>query len=45
MLWEAGQSQAAAAVFGTVLTVEPLSADALAGRGQIRAERGRLGSP
>ena len=40
VLWQAGQSQAAAAVFGTVLTVEPQSADALAGRGQIRAERG-----
>jgi len=36
----AGQSQAASAVFGTVLAVEPDSADALAGRGQIRAERG-----
>lgn len=40
VLWEAGESQAAAAVFGSVLTVEPLSADALAGRGQISAERG-----
>ncbi len=40
VLWQAGQSQAAAAVFGTVLTVEPQSADALAGRGQISAERG-----
>ena len=39
-LWHAGQSQAASAVFGTVLAVEPESADALAGRGQIRAERG-----
>jgi tetratricopeptide (TPR) repeat protein len=39
-LWHSGQSQAASAVFGTVLTVEPESADALAGRGQIRAERG-----
>lgn len=40
VLWHSGQSQAAVAVFGTVLTVEPQSADALAGRGQIRAERG-----
>jgi tetratricopeptide (TPR) repeat protein len=39
-LWRSGQSQAAAAVFGAVLSVEPESADALAGRGQIRAERG-----
>lgn len=39
-LWRAGQSQAASAVFGTVLAVEPESVDALAGRGQIRAERG-----
>jgi tetratricopeptide (TPR) repeat protein len=39
-LWLADQSQAAAAVFGAVLFVEPDSADALAGRGQIRAERG-----
>jgi tetratricopeptide (TPR) repeat protein len=39
-LWHAGQSQAASAVFGTVLAVEPDSTDALAGRGQIRAERG-----
>jgi tetratricopeptide (TPR) repeat protein len=40
VLWRTGQSQAASAVFGTVLTVEPDSAGALAGRGQIRAERG-----
>lgn len=39
-LWLADQSQAAAAVFGAVLFVEPDSADALAGRGQIRAEQG-----
>ena len=39
VLWHSGQSQAAAAVFGTVLTVEPHSADALAGRGQIRADQ------
>lgn len=39
-LWRSDQSQAAAAVFGAVLSVEPESADALAGRGQISAERG-----
>jgi tetratricopeptide (TPR) repeat protein len=39
-LWRLGHSQAAAAVFGAVLSVEPESRDALAGRGQIRAERG-----
>jgi tetratricopeptide (TPR) repeat protein len=39
-LWNAGQPQAAAAVFGSVLMVEPASAEALAGRGQIRAESG-----
>ena len=40
VLWRSGQSQAAAAVFGVVLSVEPESVDALAGRGQISAERG-----
>ena len=39
-LWHVGQAQAAVAVFGTVLTIEPGSAEALAGRGQIRAENG-----
>jgi tetratricopeptide (TPR) repeat protein len=39
-LWNAGQRQAAAAVFGTVLTIEPDFAEALAGRGQVRAEKG-----
>ena len=39
-LWNAGQAQAAAAVFGTVLTIEPDFAEALAGRGQVRAEKG-----
>lgn len=39
-LWRSGQSQAAVAVFGAVLAVEPESAEALSGRGQIRAERG-----
>jgi tetratricopeptide (TPR) repeat protein len=39
-LWHAGQMQAAAAMFGTVLTVQPGFAEALAGRGQIRAEIG-----
>ena len=40
VLWRLGESQAAAAVFSAVLSVEPESVDALAGRGQIRAERG-----
>lgn len=40
VLWRSGQSQAATAVFGVVLSVEPESAGALAGRGQISAERG-----
>jgi tetratricopeptide (TPR) repeat protein len=35
-----GQSQAAAAVFGTVLTIKPDFPEALAGRGEIQAERG-----
>lgn len=39
-LWRIGQAQAAAAVFGTVLAIEPDYAEALAGRGQICAERG-----
>jgi tetratricopeptide (TPR) repeat protein len=37
-----GQAQAAAAVFGTVLAIEPDSAEALAGRGQISAESGSV---
>jgi hypothetical protein len=40
VLWRNGQSHAAAAVFGTVLTVEPEFAEALAGRAQISAEAG-----
>jgi tetratricopeptide (TPR) repeat protein/ABC-type cobalamin/Fe3+-siderophores transport system ATPase subunit len=40
VLWRAGQSQAATAVFGMILSVEPESADALAGRGQVSVERG-----
>jgi len=40
VLWQAGHTQAAAAVFGAVLTVEPESVTALAGRGQILSERG-----
>jgi tetratricopeptide (TPR) repeat protein len=43
-LWNAGQSQAAAAVFGSVLTIEPASAEALAGRAQISAESGDASS-
>jgi tetratricopeptide (TPR) repeat protein len=39
-LWHAGQAQAAAAVFGTVLTIEPDFAEALAGRAQVCAENG-----
>lgn len=39
-LWSAGQAQAAAAVFGTVLTIKPDFPDALAGRGEIQADRG-----
>lgn len=42
--WHAGQSQAAAALFSAVLSIEPESADALAGRGQITAERGNAGA-
>jgi tetratricopeptide (TPR) repeat protein len=44
VLWGAGQPQAAAAVFGAVLTIEPDSPEALAGRGQIRAESGDASS-
>jgi tetratricopeptide (TPR) repeat protein len=40
VLWRSGQARAAASVFGTVLTVEPEFAEALAGRGQISAEDG-----
>jgi tetratricopeptide (TPR) repeat protein len=43
-LWQVGQMQAAAAIFGTVLTIEPEFAAALAGRGQIRAETGDASS-
>jgi tetratricopeptide (TPR) repeat protein len=43
-LWNAGQSSAAAAVFGTVLTIEPASPEALAGRGQISADSGDASS-
>jgi len=39
-LWHSGQAQAAVAMFGAVLAVEPHSAEALAGRGQILSERG-----
>lgn len=39
-LRSAGQAQAAAAVFGTVLTIKPDFPDALAGRGEIQADRG-----
>ena len=42
VLRRSGQSQAAAAVFGAVLSVEPESADALAGRVQIAVERGTV---
>lgn len=44
VLWRAGQARAAVAVFGTVLTVEPDFAEALAGRGQISAENGNASS-
>jgi tetratricopeptide (TPR) repeat protein len=37
-LWSSGQPRAAAAVLGSVLTVAPDAAEALAGRGQIRLE-------
>lgn len=37
-LWSSGQPQAAAAIFGSVLTIAPDAAEALAGRGQIRIE-------
>ena len=41
-LWRIGQVQAAAAVFGAILAIEPNSAEALAGRGQICAESGSV---
>ena len=44
VLWRTGQARAAVAVFGTVLTVEPDFAEALAGRGQISAEKGNASS-
>lgn len=37
-LWSSGDPKAAAAVFGSVLTIAPDAAEALAGRGQIRIE-------
>jgi tetratricopeptide (TPR) repeat protein len=43
-LWNAGQAKAAAAIYGTVLSVEPESTEALAGRGQIQAESGNASS-
>jgi tetratricopeptide (TPR) repeat protein len=43
-LWRTGQAHAAVAVFGTVLTLEPEFAEALAGRGQISAENGNASS-
>ena len=39
-LWHAGQAKAAAAIFGTVLNIEPEFTEALAGRAQIQAESG-----
>jgi tetratricopeptide (TPR) repeat protein len=39
VLWSAGELPAAAAMFGTVLTIAPDEAEALAGRGQILIER------
>jgi tetratricopeptide (TPR) repeat protein len=44
VLWRTGQAHAAVAVFGTVLTVEPGFAEALAGRAQISAENGNASS-
>jgi tetratricopeptide (TPR) repeat protein len=44
VLWQTGQAHAAVAVFGTVLTVEPEFAEALAGRAQISAEKGNASS-
>lgn len=44
VLWRTGQAHAAVAVFGTVLTVEPEFAQALAGRAQISAENGSASS-
>ena len=43
-LWNAGQMKAAAAIFGTVLSIEPEFTEALAGRGQIQAESGNASS-
>ena len=43
-LWRAGQAKAAAAIFGTVLGIEPEFTEALAGRGQIQAESGNASS-
>ena len=43
-LWHAGQAKAAAAIFGTVLGIEPEFTEALAGRGQIQAESGNASS-
>ena len=43
-LWHAGQARAASAIFGTVLSIEPAFAEALAGRGQIQAESGNATS-
>ena len=39
-LWHAGQAKAAAAIFGTVLSIEPEFTEALAGRAQVQAESG-----
>lgn len=44
VLWHVDQVQAAAAIYGTVLSIEPEFAEALAGRGQIRAETGDASS-
>jgi tetratricopeptide (TPR) repeat protein len=44
VLWSTGQAQAAAAIFGTVLSIEPEFTEALAGRGQIQAESGNASS-
>jgi tetratricopeptide (TPR) repeat protein len=43
-LWRVGQANAAAAIFGTVLSIEPEFTEALAGRGQIQAESGNASS-
>lgn len=44
VLWLVGQPVAATAVFGSVLNTEPRFAEALAGRGQVRAEHGSASS-